>query len=125
MKLLIAGTFDNFHVGHQWLIWSAYQKGSELVIIVARDETVAHIKQREPKNNEQSRLARIEQEIQGYPNIKVRLGRADQDFMVTIAEETPDMIYLGYDQQFNADSVNILTERATAYAPDFFKSSKF
>lgn len=131
MKTLIAGTFDNFHVGHQWLIWEAYNHvPAELVIIVARDKTVKRIKGKPPQNSELERLDRIQQEVVNFENIQVRLGRSDQDFWMTITEESPERILLGYDQQFNEAAAfkrfpKLKIERASAYQPNFFKSSKF
>lgn len=130
IKTLVAGTFDNFHVGHQWLLWQAQSQASELVVIVARDKTVHKIKKQPPRNTETARLARVLTEFVSQPNTKVRLGRADQDFWETIKEENPEKILLGYDQKFDEATCaqkfpNICIERCTAYSPAFFKSSKF
>jgi cytidyltransferase-like protein len=130
MKTLIAGTFDNFHVGHQWFIWSAIQQGTEVCIIVARDTTVTRLKKQTPANTELNRLARIKIEIAEQKSATARLGRSDADFWETIREEAPDQILLGYDQNVTAEAINktfpdIVIKRCTAYEPDFFKSSKF
>ena len=130
MKTLVAGTFDNFHIGHQWLIWSAYHRSDKLVVIVARDKTVEQIKAQTPKNFERARMARVLMEFVSYPNTKVRLGRQDRDFWMTIEEEQPNLILLGYDQGFDEALCrkkfpNINIERCSAYGPDVFKSSKF
>jgi len=130
MKILLAGTFDNFHIGHQWLIWSAYAKGESLSIIVARDKTVKKIKGQLPKNQERARMGRVLVDLVSTQNTTVRLGRKDADFWAAIAEETPDMIYLGYDQHFDEQKCqekfpNIVIERCSAYHPAIFKSSKF
>ena len=130
MKTLIAGTFDNFHVGHQWFIWSAIKQGSQTVIIVARDTTVTRLKKQTPCNSELNRLARIQNEIIALDTVSARLGRSDADFWETIREEAPDQILLGYDQHVKAEAINktfpdIIITRCTAYQPDFFKSSKF
>ena len=128
MNILIAGTFDHFHIGHQWLCWSAYDISKDVTVIVARDKTVKNIKQRETVNAETNRLKRVQAEFIAYPTVKVRLGRVDADFQKTIQEENPDLIYLGYDQKFNPEIIKkqgIQVKRCTAYKPEFFKSSKF
>lgn len=130
MKILIAGTFDNFHVGHQWVIWSAIKQETEVCIIVARDTTVTRLKKQTPTNTELNRLARVNHEIVALESVTARLGRSDADFWETIREEAPDQILLGYDQHVKAESINktfpdIIITRCTPYQPDFFKSSKF
>jgi FAD synthetase len=130
MKTLIAGTFDNFHVGHQWFIWSAIKEGSETVIIVARDKTVTRLKKQTPRNTELNRLARVKHEILNLETVSARLGRSDADFWETIREEKPDQILLGYDQHVTPEAINktfpdITIKRCAPYKPEFFKSSKF
>lgn len=130
IKTLIAGTFDNFHVGHQWLIWSAIKQGSVVTIIVARDKTVESIKEMKPRNTETNRLKRVSSEVAGLSTVTTRLGRTDANFWQTIAEENPDLIMLGYDQHVQESQIlehfpNLKIERCTPYKPEFFKSSKF
>ncbi len=132
---MIAGTFDNFHVGHQWLIAQALDASDngEIVIIVARDKTVERIKGRIPRNNELSRLEMIQRFVSFEPeksNIEVRLGRADADFMKTMEEELSDILLLGYDQKvdpvlFEVRFPRLIVRRSVAYKPEIFKSSKF
>ncbi len=62
-KILLAGTFDNFHVGHQYLIWNATNTAEEIIIIIARDDNVLKFKKSLPKKHEDRRLARVEQEF--------------------------------------------------------------
>ena len=127
-KTFFAGTFDNFHVGHQYLLWMNVQPKLKTVIIVARDTTVLRIKGQLPKNSEQQRLERIRDE--GLPNTIVRLGREDADFWAMLREENPDKIVLGYDQRFNVEECKqrfpqIEVVRAQPYRAEIFKSSKF
>lgn len=130
IKTLIAGTFDNFHVGHQWFIWQAFKQSETLCIIVARDATVQCIKGNSPKKSETKRLQRLSTEVHFEPNIKVRLGRADADFWQTLREENPDLIILGYDQHVKEADIlkhfpQIKIQRCREYHPHIFKSSKF
>ena len=125
-KGFIAGTFDVFHVGHQFLLWTAVQKVNHLVIVVARDETVKRIKNINPLYTELQRVERINRE--GIPSSVVRLGRLDQDFLCTIREENPEVLFLGYDQ---VNEISWITSqfpdleiiRLEPYYPQLFKSS--
>lgn len=127
-KAFLAGTFDNFHVGHQWLLWQAKKSADFLVVIVARDETVLRIKKNPPKNLEDARKQRIIEEL--LPDTEVRLGRTDADFFETLRGESPDVLFLGYDQKFDEKKCqelfpDIEVVRLSKYFPDIFKSSKF
>lgn len=45
-KLLVGGTFDQFHVGHQYFLWTAKSFCESLTVIVARDTTVQVLKKK-------------------------------------------------------------------------------
>ena len=128
-KVFVAGTFDNFHVGHQYLLWNAKKEAKNLVIIVARDETVLKIKGSKPRNSEKNRLNRLLAE--NMPKTRIRMGREDGDFPKTLAEESPCAIFLGYDQHFDEKKFsgdffkNIDVIRMEPYLPHIFKSSHF
>ncbi len=130
MKIFIAGTFDNFHVGHQYLCWSVYRKDVEMVIVVARDKTVKRIKKRLPLHTEHQRVDRLKLEFSAYRNVKIRLGNLNTNFLKTIQEEFPTHLQLGYDQQADVVSIqkvlpNLVIRRGKPYFANFFKSSKF
>lgn len=94
-RVLIFGTFDGFHEGHQFVISEAAKKGSELIVAVARDEHVRRLKQKEPKNKENDRLNRIASDPSVY-----RAVLSDQELGTyhILDELKPDLIALGYDQ---------------------------
>ena len=124
MKIFVAGTFDHFHVGHQWLLWQGALMGDCMVVTVARDKTVEHIKNHRPDFLEDQRLKRLEEE--GLPNTEVRLGREDADFLETLREESPDLVLLGYDQgcpKSIEEEYKVI--RCSEYHPEVFKSSYF
>lgn len=127
-KAFVGGTFDLFHVGHQFFLMQASNMAEEIVIVVARDTTVQRIKKRLPKHTELQRFQRIEEE--NILNSSVRLGRGDGDFLETLREEAPDVLLLGYDQKideelFREKFPELTIIRAEEYHPSFFKSSKF
>lgn len=130
MKIFIAGTFDNFHVGHQYLCWSVFRDDIEIVIVVARDETVKRIKGRTAIHNENQRLTRLVVEFRECPNVRIRLGNLNTDFLETLKEELPTHLHLGYDQRVDLVRVknelpSMVIKRGKPYFSKFFKSSKF
>ena len=124
MKIFVAGTFDHFHVGHQWLLWQAAERADHLVIVVARDKTVERIKGFLPAHNEEERKLRIEKEE--IAHAVVRLGNEDGDFMKTLKDEAPDLLWMGYDQ-FCPEEIQevVKIQKCEPYFPEVFKSSYF
>ncbi|HEY5713885.1 MAG TPA: adenylyltransferase/cytidyltransferase family protein [Candidatus Gracilibacteria bacterium] len=136
-KVLCAGTFDHYHIGHQFYLWQGITMAQAMVVIVARDRTVCDIKNHCAENREENRKQRIEEDFL-HPSIRdtysiapiIRLGRSDKDFYQTIKEEDPDLIFLGYDQRFDEKKAHetfphITFKRCGPYFPEIFKSSYF
>lgn len=126
MKVFVAGTFDHFHIGHQYTLWRALNEGDQMVVIVARDKTVQKIKSKKSRQSEEIRVQRIRKEQ--LPNTIVRLGRSDAHFWQTLHDEKPDVLCLGYDQRISEKEIqkefpNLIIKRMDPYYPDFFKSS--
>lgn len=127
-KVMIFGTFDHFHAGHEDYIKQAKELGNYLVAVVAKDETVGKIKNRKPDNNERVRL----QKLKDHPLVdKAILGNPGDKFKV-ILKYQPDILALGYDQfvftymlpKFIIDNkLNISIHRLNPYKPEIFKSS--
>ena len=88
------GTFDYFHAGHENYLRQARSLGDELIVVVARDETVKRVKQRLPQNNEKQRLKEVGSSM--YVD-KAVLGNEADKYKV-IRKHAPDIIALGYDQ---------------------------
>lgn len=93
--VLIFGTFDGFHSGHQFVISEAAKKGSELVVAIARDAHVRELKQKEPNNSEHVRLEQVEKN----PLVsRVVLSDEILGSYHILNELRPDVIALGFDQ---------------------------
>ncbi len=125
-KVMVFGTFDRLHPGHNYFLHEAKQLGDELVVIVGLDETVAAIKNHLPRQNERERLAAIEKN----PAVtRARLGSREDKF-ARINEERPDIIALGYDQTAFVDQLvqkfgdTIRIVRLPSFSPEIYKSSK-
>jgi cytidyltransferase-like protein len=127
-KVLVFGTFDIVHAGHIHMLREAKSYGDYLTVVVSRDEITTQVKGVPPIFSEQTRV----QDIQAL-NIadKVRLGNLGEDRYKVIAEENPDIIALGYDQEAFTDKLSEHIDqqktkivRLHAYKPEIFKSSK-
>lgn len=129
LKTVMAfGTFDLFHAGHENYLRQAKELGDQLIVIIARDETVKKIKGRAPVNNEHERMKKVK--ASGIAD-KVVLGYKDDKYKV-LKKFRPDVIALGYDQfvftqrlektlidmKLNANIVRLMP-----YFPQIYKSS--
>ena len=136
-KVIVFGTFDIFHKGHQSFFQQAKKFGDFLVVVVARDENVLEMKGSLPKNNGKKRLRVIKE--YGLVN-KAVLGNKNENTNSNSAykykilrEEKPDAICLGYDQpvnlktlqkklkEYRMDRVEVV--RLKPYKEDVYKSS--
>ncbi len=122
MRILVFGTFDGLHPGHRFVIDEAMKRG-DLTIVVARDATVSHIKNKTPMHSEDERMKAIQE---AYPSATVMLGDP-KDYMAPVRAVQPDLILFGYDQKLpprvtDAD-MPCAVERLPAFKPEQYKSS--
>tara|TARA_Y100000310_G_C20693629_1_gene823988 strand:+ start:4190 stop:4591 length:402 start_codon:yes stop_codon:yes gene_type:complete len=126
-KVLVTGTFDGIHPGHLNLFKQAKKYG-DLIILVARDETVKEIKGRYPKQTEVQRLARLT-EINLAKHVV--LGNLKDKYQV-LEDWNPDFICVGYDQSAFLDKLkdeikkrklNTRIIKLKAFKPEKYKSS--
>ncbi|WP_292461182.1 FAD synthase [Methanothermococcus sp.] len=92
--VITAGTFDLLHPGHYNTLNYAKSLGDELIVIIARDETVKKIKGRKPIIPEEQRRMMVEAI---KPVDKAILGSLT-DKLEPILKIKPDIIVLGPDQ---------------------------
>lgn len=128
--VMVFGTFDSFHKGHENFLKQARDYGDYLIVVIARDETVVKIKGREPQNNEITRLGMIKQ--LGLVD-RVILGSRSNKYK-RIKEIKPAIICLGYDQRAFTENLdeklkelnlqNTKIVRLKPHKPDVYKSSK-
>ena len=122
--VLCFGTYDKFHPGHQWFLTEAKKLGNKLVVVIGRDQNVLKLKGHLPTQNEQERLAQVQQ----FSAVdEAMLGMEDfsrREEM--IAKINPQIICLGYDQapNFKSPSPNIQVVRLNSFQPEIYKSSK-
>jgi FAD synthetase len=128
-KVLVFGTFDIFHKGHESFLRQAKKHGGFLTVVVARDKTVKAVKERLPKNKEKVRLEKIK--ASGMADASM-LGYLGDKYRI-IKKINPDVICLGYDQSAYVDKLaekllafrmkNVRIKRLKAYQPKKYKSS--
>ncbi|MFH1284439.1 MAG: adenylyltransferase/cytidyltransferase family protein [Candidatus Peregrinibacteria bacterium] len=126
--VMVFGTFDYLHAGHENLFSQARKLGTEIVAVIARDKTVKTIKGSLPDHDEKARLQNLEKT--GWAD-KVTMGSL-RDKMKAIKIYRPDIITVGYDQFAFTYGLNKLIidmklkttiVRLKPYRPDMYKSS--
>lgn len=128
MLIMVFGTFDYLHAGHENLFKQARELGTEIITVIARDKTVKTIKGDFPDHNEKDRLKALKATQWSE---KVILGNA-KDKTKVIKDYRPNVIALGYDQfAFTYRLEKLLMDikldtkivRLKPYRPDMYKSS--
>lgn len=126
--IMVFGTFDIFHKGHENFFKQAREYGDYLIAVIARDKTVEQVKGKLPRNNEKIRLQFIKDS-----------GLADKAVLGSLADKyravkkyRPDVICLGYDQiaftdklknKINELKLNTKIVRLKSYHREKYKSS--
>ena len=126
--VMVFGTFDYLHAGHENLFTQARELGDEIITIIARDETVKKIKGHLPDHNEKERLKNLQ--ATDWSNLVILGNKKDKTKV--IKDYSPDVIALGYDQfAFTYRLEKMLMDirldakivRLKPYRPDMYKSS--
>ena len=129
-RVVFFGTFDPIHDGHRHAFAEAKLHGDYLVVVVARDATIAAQKQREPRVVEQQLLA----EVISDPSVdEAVLGDADATSYATLEGLAFDVLAVGYDQKPSDAEIGALLAqhghgdakvvRLAPYKPAVYKSS--
>ena len=127
-SVIVFGTFDVFHLGHEYFLKKAKALGDYLTVVIARDKTVKKVKGEYPQHNEKQRMENVKSS--GIPD-KVVLGNFDDKYKI-IRKIKPNIIALGYDQFVFTYKLNkmIIDEkmdteiiRLESYEPNLYKSS--
>jgi FAD synthetase len=106
VRVMASGVFDILHLGHIYYLTEAKKLGDELVVVVARDSTVRKNKN-EPIMSEYFRIQLVDA-------LKVVdravLGNEGDKFRI-VEELKPDIIAIGYDQNFDPDEIKAELKR--------------
>ena len=122
--VMIFGTFDGLHPGHEYFINSARDCGQKLTVVVARDQNARKFR----KNLLQHEMTRKKLIKKRFRDVLVVLGDKI-DPMKMVKKYRPDLICLGYDQiGFSAvlkkRFPRIPIKRLKSFHPEIYKSSK-
>lgn len=126
--VVVFGTFDGIHPGHESLFEQARRHGDRLVAIVARDEVVEHFKGRRPVRDLVSRL----DALRGLVDDAVAGDEvAEQGSYSVLAALHPDVVAFGYDQpelrkDFESQEAfrdRVKTVTLEPFKPEIYKSS--
>lgn len=131
-RIMIFGTFDMIHAGHEDMFRQARALAPDpyLIVSVARDANVVRMKGESPRVSESERLSRLSDNT--YIDEAV-LGD-ENGFVDHIAAASPDIIALGYDQEgeyvdtlsasLAARGLHPRIVRLCAFQPETYKTSK-
>ena len=100
VRVMATGVFDLLHPGHVYFLTEAKKLGDELVVVVARDQTARRLKH-EPYVPEVLRREMVE----GLKPVDRAILGSATDIYSTVVEERPDLIALGFDQQFDEKEI--------------------
>lgn len=118
------GTFDIFHPGHVFYLSEAERLGDVFIIVIARDERVAKLKWRRPRDDENTRQRNVSH---GFRQAEVILWD-EEDIFVPVRLYQPDILVFGYDQRVPEEQIRELfptieIARVGSYEPERWKSS--
>src|SRR3989344_8065757 len=94
---VVFGVFDRLHDGHRDFLRQASELVDECVVIVARDGAVLALKNKKPQESEEARLQSVKA-VAGVADVV--LGDAEQGAYAVLKSINPDIIWLGYDQNW-------------------------
>jgi FAD synthetase len=101
-KVLAGGAFNVIHPGHVWFLKRAKSLGDCLIVVVANDRTVLKRKPLiKPQGDRKKALEGL-----GIAD-KILIGDK-KDFLRVVRRERPDIIALGYDQEFDEKKLEAL-----------------
>jgi FAD synthetase len=95
-RVMASGVFDILHPGHLRYLQEAREQGDELVVVVATDATVRRRKH-EPITPERMRL----ELVSALKMVDHAYLGTDGDMFTVVERIRPDIIALGYDQDFD------------------------
>ena len=131
-RIMVFGTFDMIHPGHEDLFRQARSlaKDPYLIVSLARDASVARIKGNSPRHTELERLAAIE----AHSLVDEAVIGDAVGYIEHIRMANPAIIALGYDQSgdyvdnlardLSAAGMKTRIVRLEPFKPELYKTSK-
>lgn len=100
VRVMATGVFDIIHPGHLHFLEEAKKLGDELIVIVARDSTAKRMK-RYPIFSENLRVRMVN----ALKPVDMAILGGEGNIYDIISMIRPDIIALGYDQQFKENEI--------------------
>ena len=131
-RIMVFGTFDIVHPGHENLFEQARSLAEHpyLIVSVGRDEVVERIKGLRPRNSEEERRAVLAL----HPLVDEAMVGDRDGYLDHIKTAKPDIIALGYDQKgyyvdtlehdLSAAGLSTKIARLKAHKSEEYKTSK-
>ena len=131
-RIMVFGTFDMIHPGHEDLFRQARSLAADpyLIVSLARDTSVERIKGNPARHSENERLA----VVRAHPLVDEAVLGDAEGYIDHIKKANPEIIALGYDQ--SGDYVDALERdlaaadlatrivRLESFEPETYKTSK-
>lgn len=95
-KVMVFGVFDGLHEGHKAMLKEAKFLGDYLIVVVAQNHIIEHLKGQQPKVDLRDRFARLQAE-DGVDEVVI--GDAELSIWETVKKHRPEVIAIGYDQK--------------------------
>ncbi len=93
---MIFGSFDGLHDGHRAMLKEAKALGDFLIVVVAQDHIIQHLKGRLPSKNFVERFEHL-QKADGVDQVVI--GDAEVSVWNVVKKHQPHIIAIGHDQQ--------------------------
>ncbi len=131
-RIMVFGTFDMIHAGHEDMFRQARALAPEpyLIVSAARDVSVERIKGAHPRNSEDDRRLAL----QLHELVDEAVLGDEAGYIAHIAQARPEIIALGYDQageyvdhlerDLEKAGLRVKVVRLKAFEPETYKTSK-
>ncbi len=113
--VLVFGTFDIIHPGHQWFLRNASRLGDRLVAVVSRDSFVREWKGKAAIKDEETRIEALKSS--GLVQQAILSDREIRTYGV-ISVVKPDIICLGHDQKALLEDLEAWIRRTGVKSPE-------
>ena len=128
-KVLVFGTFDGLHPGHEAFLKQAHEYADDVIVSVAQDAIVELLKHRAPQRKLSERLAVLAKFVEVTEAVA---GDSELGTYECFKKVRPDIVAFGYDQgelakdfrrfqQATGDETPTVVLKP--YHPDTYKSS--
>lgn len=126
-KIMLFGSFDGIHPGHEYLINRARDISPNIILIIAHDQVIIDIKKQNPIYNLTKRISHLQEK---FADITIVAGDTQVGLWSAIKEYRPNTIMVGYDQhglkralESIKDKYGFIIIKADPYHPEKYKSS--